>query len=93
MTKKAKDVLIRPLIDNNPVTLQVLGICSALAVTSSLLPAILMSLAVISVMTIANVSVSLMRHNIPNSIRIIIQITIRCLTGDYCRSGSQGLCL
>ena len=76
MTKKAKDVLIRPLIDNNPVTLQVLGICSALAVTSSLLPAILMSLAVISVMTIANVSVSLMRHNIPNSIRIIIQITI-----------------
>ena len=76
MTKKAKDALIRPLIDNNPVTLQVLGICSALAVTTSLLPAILMSLSVISVMTVANVSVSLMRHKIPNSIRIIIQITI-----------------
>ena len=76
MTKKAKDVLVRPLIDNNPITLQVLGICSALAVTSSLLPAILMSLSVISVMVIANVSVSLMRQRIPNSIRIIIQITI-----------------
>lgn len=76
MTKKSRDVLIRPLIDNNPITLQVLGICSALAVTSSLLPAMLMSFSVISVMTIANVSVSLMRHNIPNSIRIIIQITI-----------------
>lgn len=76
MRNKSKDVLIRPLIDNNPITLQVLGICSALAVTSSLLPAILMSLSVISVMTIANVSVSLMRNKIPNSIRIIIQITI-----------------
>jgi len=64
------------LIDNNPITLQVLGICSALAVTSSLLPALLMSLSVIFVMTIANVSVSLMRNNIPNSIRIIIQITV-----------------
>lgn len=76
MTKKSKDILIKPLIDNNPITLQVLGICSALAVTSSLLPAILMSLSVISVMVIANVSVSLMRNKIPNSIRIIIQITI-----------------
>ena len=76
MTNKAKDTLLRPLIDNNPITLQVLGICSVLAVTTSMLPAVLMSLAVISVMTIGNVSVSLMRHTIPNSIRIIIQITI-----------------
>ena len=76
MTAKARDVLTRPLIDNNPITLQVLGICSALAVTSSLLPALLMSLSVIFVMTIGNVSVSLMRNNIPNSIRIIIQITV-----------------
>jgi len=76
MTNKAKDTLLGPLIDNNPITLQVLGICSALAVTTSMLPAVLMSLAVISVITIGNVSVSLMRHYIPNSIRIIIQITI-----------------
>jgi len=76
MTNKIKGFLIRPLVDNNPVTLQVLGICSALAVTTSLLPAILMSLALTSVLTIANISVSLMRHNIPNNIRIIIQITI-----------------
>ena len=76
MTNISKDILIKPLIDNNPITLQVLGICSALAVTTSLLPAILMSLALTSVLTIANVSVSLMRHIMPNNIRIIIQITI-----------------
>lgn len=76
MTDKVKNALLRPLIDNNPVTLQVLGVCSALAVTTSLLPAILMSLALTSVLILANVSVSLMRHIIPNNIRIIIQITI-----------------
>jgi Na+-transporting NADH:ubiquinone oxidoreductase subunit D len=76
MTSKSREVFTRPLIDNNPVTLQILGICSALAVTSSLLPALFMSLSVICVMTIANVSVSLMRKNIPGSIRLIIQITI-----------------
>ena len=76
MTVKAKEVFTRPLIDNNPVTLQILGICSALAVTSSLLPALLMSLSVICVMTVANVSVSLIRRKIPGSIRLIIQITI-----------------
>lgn len=76
MTDKVKNALLGPLIDNNPVTLQILGICSALAVTTSLLPAILMSLALTSVLILANVSVSLMRHIIPNNIRIIIQITI-----------------
>ena len=76
MKTHIKDAFLRPLIDNNPVTLQILGICSALAVTNSLLPAILMSLALTSVLILANVSVSLLRHTIPNNIRIIIQITI-----------------
>jgi len=76
MTNKVKNAFIRPLIDNNPITLQILGICSALAITTSLLPALLMCLALTSVLTIANVSVSLMRHIIPNNIRIIIQITV-----------------
>ena len=76
MTNKVKDVFIRPLINNNPITLQILGICSALAVTTSLLPTILMCLALTSVLILANVSISMMRHIIPNNIRIIIQITI-----------------
>lgn len=76
MINKVKDAFLRPLIDNNPITLQVLGICSALAVTTSLLPAILMCLALTSVLILANVSISLMRHIIPNNIRIIIQITV-----------------
>lgn len=76
MKNEVKDVLIRPLISDNPITLQVLGICSALAVTTSLLPAILMCLALTSVLILANVSVSLIRHYIPKNIRIIIQITI-----------------
>lgn len=76
MINEVKDVFIRPLISDNPITLQVLGICSALAVTTSLLPAILMCLALTSVLILANVSVSLIRHYIPKNIRIIIQITI-----------------
>jgi Na+-transporting NADH:ubiquinone oxidoreductase subunit D len=76
MINEVKDVFIRPLISDNPITLQVLGICSALAVTTSLLPAILMCVALTSVLILANVSVSLIRHYIPKNIRIIIQITI-----------------
>ncbi|NIN34815.1 MAG: NADH:ubiquinone reductase (Na(+)-transporting) subunit D [Gammaproteobacteria bacterium] len=76
MKNQAKEIFLGPLINNNPVTLQVLGICSALAVTTSLLPALLMCMALTSVATLGNVSVSLIRHHIPSSIRIIIQITI-----------------
>lgn len=76
MINKVKDVFIRPLINNNPITLQILGICSALAITTSLLPTILMCLALTSVLILANVSISMIRHIIPNNIRIIIQITI-----------------
>jgi Na+-transporting NADH:ubiquinone oxidoreductase subunit D len=69
-------ILIDPLIDNNPVTLQVLGICSALAVTTSLMPALLMCAALTSVTAFSNATISSIRTRIPNSIRIIVQMTI-----------------
>ena len=69
-------VLLDPLIDNNPVTLQVLGLCSAVAVTSSLLPALVMSAAVIVVLAFANVAVSVLRHEMPRSIRLILEVTL-----------------
>ena len=76
MTQKYKQVFLAPLIIENPVTYQILGICSALAVTSSLLPALLMSAAMTSVITIAAGAVSAIRHTVPKNIRIIIEITI-----------------
>ena len=69
-------VLTRPLIDDNPLTLQILGICSALAVTTSLDTALLMSLVVICVLALSGGSVSLIRNHLPRSVRIIVQITI-----------------
>ena len=69
-------VLMDPLIETNPVTLRALGLCSALAVTSSLLPSIVMSAALISVLVFANVTVSLLRHVLPRSIRLIIEVTL-----------------
>jgi len=71
-----RKVLIEPIVDNNPVTLQVLGICSALAVTTSLLPALLMCVALISVASMSGAAISSIRHRIPNNIRIIVQMTI-----------------
>jgi Na+-transporting NADH:ubiquinone oxidoreductase subunit D len=71
-----KSVLTKPIADNNPIALQILGICSALAVTSSLQVAVVMSLAVIVVTGMSNLLVSLLRHQIPNSIRLIVQMTI-----------------
>ena len=72
----ARKVLIDPLVDNNPVTLQVLGICSALAVTTSLLPALLMCLALTSVCALSTAAISSIRNYIPNNIRIIVHMTI-----------------
>jgi Na+-transporting NADH:ubiquinone oxidoreductase subunit D len=72
----ARKVLIDPLVDNNPITLQVLGICSALAVTTSLLPALLMCAALTSVTAFSSAAISSVRSRIPNSIRIIVQMTI-----------------
>lgn len=71
-----RKVVIDPLIDNNPVTLQMLGICSALAVTTSLLPALLMCVALTSVSALACAAISLIRNRIPNNIRIIVHMTI-----------------
>ena len=73
---KTKEVLLDPLFDNNPIALQVLGICSALAVTTKLETAVVMSAAVFAVLILSNLSVSLLRNHIPPSIRIIIQLTI-----------------
>jgi Na+-transporting NADH:ubiquinone oxidoreductase subunit D len=69
-------ILTRPLVDDNPLTLQILGICSALAVTTSLDTALLMSLVVVCVLALGSAAVSLIRNHIPHTIRIIVQITI-----------------
>ena len=71
-----RETLFDPLINKNPVLLQVLGICSALAITNSLRTALIMSLALTAVLMFSNVSISLIRHHIPNSVRIIVQMTI-----------------
>ena len=71
-----KDVLLDPVVKNNPIALQILGICSALAVTTKLETALAMSVAVVLVTGLASASVSLIRNYIPNSIRIIVQMTI-----------------
>ncbi|NBC23418.1 MAG: NADH:ubiquinone reductase (Na(+)-transporting) subunit D, partial [Gammaproteobacteria bacterium] len=76
MNGQPKKVILDPLVDNNPITLQVLGICSALAVTTSLAPTLLMCLALTSVAAFANAGVSLIRNRIPSNIRIIVQMTI-----------------
>ncbi|MBC8268041.1 MAG: NADH:ubiquinone reductase (Na(+)-transporting) subunit D [Rhodospirillaceae bacterium] len=68
--------MISPIMANNPVTLQVLGICSALAVTTSISTSLVMSAALIFVLTLSNFSISLIRNHIPSTIRLIIQITI-----------------
>ncbi len=73
---KAKDTLLDPLLNNNPIALQILGICSALAVTSKLETAIVMSMAVTFVLGFSNIGVSLIRNHIPTNIRIIVQMTI-----------------
>jgi Na+-transporting NADH:ubiquinone oxidoreductase subunit D len=69
-------LLSEPIIDNNPITLQILGICSALAVTTKLEPAITMSIALTAVLVGSSVIISLIRRHLPSSIRIIIQMTI-----------------
>ncbi len=72
----AKHVLLDPLLDNNPIALQVLGICSALAVTTQLQTTLVMCLAVTFVLAFSNASVAMIRKQIPSSIRIIVQMTI-----------------
>ena len=73
---KIKELLFKPVIENNPIGLQVLGICSALAVTSSLNVTLVMCVALTAVCAFSNLFVSIIRNQIPNSIRIIAQMTI-----------------
>ena len=74
--KRYKEVVLKPLIDENPITLQILGICSALAVTNNLSVTLVMCVAVISVISFSNLFISIIRNYIPSSIRIIVQMTI-----------------
>ncbi len=75
-SKENKDVFMTPLNGNNPILVQVLGICSALAVTSQLKPAIVMGLAVTVITAFANVIISVIRNTIPSRIRIIVQLVV-----------------
>lgn len=75
-SKKNVSLLTNPLNSSNPITVQVLGICSALAVTAQLKPAIVMAISVTAVLAFANVIISLLRNTIPNRIRIIVQLVV-----------------
>ena len=76
LTGKNNEILLGPLSKNNPVIIQMLGVCSALAVTAKLEPAIVMALSVTAVVAFANVIISLIRNTIPNRIRIIVQLVV-----------------
>jgi len=76
MDRKQRQALLDPLFDNNPIALQVLGICSALAVTTKMDTALVMCLAVTAVTALSNFSISLLRNQIPASIRIIVQLVV-----------------
>lgn len=76
MDQETKQVLVDPLVDNNPITLQILGICSALAVTTNLVTAAMMCLALTAVTACSNFGISMIRNQVPSSIRIIVQMTI-----------------
>ena len=76
LNNKQKTVLFNPISKNNPVIVQVLGICSALAVTAKLEPALVMGISVTAVLAFANVIISLLRNTIPTSIRIIVQLVV-----------------
>ena len=75
-SKKNRKLISDPLNDNNPITVQVLGVCSALAITVQLKPAIVMALSVLAVLSVANVIISLLRNLIPSRIRIIVQLIV-----------------
>lgn len=76
ISEKTKQVFLGPLSKNNPITVQVLGICSALAVTAKLEPALVMGISVTIIVAFANVIISLLRDTIPNRIRIIVQLVV-----------------
>ncbi|MFV7669959.1 NADH:ubiquinone reductase (Na(+)-transporting) subunit D [Shewanella algae] len=75
-SKELKQVLIGPIVSNNPIALQILGVCSALAVTSKLETALVMTIALTAVTAFSNLFISIIRNHIPASVRIIVQMTI-----------------
>ncbi len=76
LTKKDASLILDPLADNNPITIQVLGICSALAITAELKASVVMAISVLFVLGVGNVVISLMRNIIPSKIRIIVQLIV-----------------
>tara|TARA_B100001250_G_scaffold368457_1_gene351148 strand:- start:289 stop:915 length:627 start_codon:yes stop_codon:yes gene_type:complete len=76
LNKQSKEALTDPLMKNNPISLQVLGICSALAVTVQLNTALVMTLAVVAVLSVSNTAISILRNMIPGKVRIIVQLSI-----------------
>ena len=76
LSKKDRGLILDPLADNNPITIQVLGICSALAITAQLKASIVMALSVVFVLAVGNVVIYLMRNIIPSKIRIIVQLVV-----------------
>jgi len=79
----ARQVLFEPIFSNNPIALQILGICSALAVTTSLSVTLVMCIALTSVTALSNFFISIVRNQIPSSIRMIVH-------GDHCVAGYRG---
>lgn len=76
MAEKTRDILLKPILSNNPIALQILGICSALAVTSKMSVALVMCIALTTVTAFSNLFISSIRNHIPSSIRIIVQMTV-----------------
>lgn len=76
LSKRRKKLVSDPLVDDNPITIQVLGICSALAVTTQMKPTLVMAISVIFVVVMANLTISLMRNTIPSRVRIIVQLAV-----------------
>ncbi|MFM1807555.1 MAG: hypothetical protein RLZZ242_280 [Bacteroidota bacterium] len=76
LSKKESKLILDPLADNNPITIQVLGICSALAITAELKASVVMAVSVLFVLGVGNVVISLMRNMIPSKIRIIVQLIV-----------------
>ena len=89
-SKQNKEAFIKPLNGDNPVLVQVLGICSALAVTSQLKPAIVMGLAVTIITAFSNVIISIIRNTIPQRIRIIVQLVVVGCPGYHREPGAEG---
>lgn len=76
LSRKERNLVLDPLTDDNPITVQVLGICSALAITAELKASVVMAVSVIAVLAVGNVVISLLRNIIPNKIRIIVQLVV-----------------